>query len=77
MDFGAVGKGLLVMGVLLVLAGGGLWLLSKTGLPWGRLPGDIHIEGEQFSCFLPLATMIVVSVVLTLVLNILIRLINR
>lgn len=77
MDFGALGKGLLAIGVLLVLVGGGLWLLSRTGLPLGRLPGDIHIEGKQFSCFIPLATMILVSVVLTLLLNVLLRLINR
>lgn len=77
MDFGALGKGLLAIGVLLVLVGGGLWLLSRTGLPLGRLPGDIHIEGEQFSCFIPLATMILVSGVLTLLLNVLLRLINR
>lgn len=77
MDFGALGKGLLAIGVLLVLIGGGLWLLSRTGLPLGRLPGDIHIKGEQFSCFIPLATMILVSVVLTLLLNVLLRLINR
>lgn len=77
MDFGALGKGLLAIGVLLVLVGGGLWLLSRTGLPLGRLPGDIHIEGEQFSCFIPLATMILVSVVLTLLLNVLLRLINH
>ncbi len=77
MDFGALGKGLLAIGVLLVLVGGGLWLLSRTGLPLGRLPGDIHIEGEQFSCFFPIATMILVSGLLTLLLNVLLRLINR
>lgn len=77
MDFEAVGKGLLAIGLLLVLVGGCLWLLSKTGLPLGHLPGDIHIKGARFSCFFPLATMILVSVVLTLLLNLLLRLINR
>ena len=77
MDFSSLGKGLVVVGLLLVVLGGIVWLLGRTGLPLGRLPGDIRIEGEKLSCYVPIVTMIVLSVVLTIVLNIIVRLLNR
>jgi hypothetical protein len=77
MDLSSLGKGIAALGVVLVVVGGLLWLLGRTGLPLGRLPGDIRIEGENMSCYVPIATMIVLSVVLTLLLNIIIRLLNR
>jgi hypothetical protein len=77
MDFSSLGKGIIVLGILLVVLGGMVWLLGKTGLPLGRLPGDIRIEGEKLSCYVPIVTMIVLSVVLTIVLNIIVRLLNR
>jgi hypothetical protein len=47
-------------------------------LPWlGRLPGDIRIERKGFSCYVPLATSIILSVLLTAVLNIVLRLLER
>ncbi|MCS6997578.1 MAG: DUF2905 domain-containing protein [Casimicrobiaceae bacterium] len=57
---------LIILGVVLLLAGL-LWpWLSK--LPWGRLPGDIAIERENFRFYFPLGTSIVVSVLLSLLL---------
>ena len=56
---------LITLGVLLV-AVGILWpLLQKTGL--GRLPGDIVVQREGFQFYFPLATCIVVSVVLSFI----------
>jgi hypothetical protein len=77
MDFSSLGKGLVVLGLVLVVLGGLVWLLARTGLPLGRLPGDLRIEGEKLSCYVPIVTMIVLSVVLTIVLNLIIRLLNR
>ena len=77
MDLSSLGKIVFALGVMLVVIGGLVWLLGRTGLPLGRLPGDIRIEGEKFSCYAPIVTMIILSVVLTLVLNIVIRLLNR
>jgi hypothetical protein len=77
MDFSSLGKGIVILGLLLVVLGGIVWLLGKTGLPLGRLPGDIRIEGEKLSCYVPIVTMIILSVVLTIVLNIIVRLLNR
>lgn len=77
MDFSTMGKGIVVLGVILVVVGGLIWLLGRTGLPLGRLPGDLRIEGEQVSCYVPIVSMILLSIVLTVVLNIIVRLLGR
>jgi len=68
---------LMVGGVILFLFGGGVYLATKFGIPLGRLPGDIHIEGENGSFYFPVATSILVSVVLTIVLNVLMRFLRK
>jgi Protein of unknown function (DUF2905) len=64
-----VGKALVALGLLIALAGVVLMLVGRV--PWlGRLPGDIHIERGNFSFYFPLATSLLLSVVLTLLLSI-------
>ena len=77
MDPSALGKIIVALGLSLVVIGGLLWALGQADLPLGRLPGDIRIEGERGSCYAPIVTMIILSVALTIVLNIVIRLLNR
>jgi hypothetical protein len=66
-----IGRLVLVIGLVLVLVGG----LAAFGvrLPLGRLPGDIAIEGERGGIYIPLGSMIVISLVLTILFNILFR----
>ncbi len=59
---------LLGLGLVIVAAGLILLLLGKTNLPIGRLPGDILYRGKHTTFYFPLATSIVMSVVLSLVL---------
>ncbi|HNW28873.1 MAG TPA: DUF2905 domain-containing protein [Spirochaetota bacterium] len=65
-----MGKILIIIGTILVLAG--ILLLFKDSLPFlrhfGRLPGDITIERENFSFHFPIVTGIIISIVLSLVL---------
>jgi len=63
-----LGKTLVFIGGLIAAAGVVLMLLGKTNLPLGRLPGDILYRGKHTTFYFPLATSIVVSVVLSLVL---------
>lgn len=77
MDLSALGKWIVIAGLTLLLLGGVLWLLGRAGLPLGRLPGDLHIEREGLSCYVPIATMILLSLVLTVLLNLIVRLLNR
>ena len=66
-----LGRILLIAGVVLVVVGG----LAVLGvrLPFGRLPGDIAIEGERGGFYFPIVTMIVVSIVLTVLFNLFLR----
>jgi len=66
--------GVVLLAVGLAIALGGLLLIFAERIPWlGRLPGDIVIRRERFTLYVPLATMLIVSIVLTL----LFRLIGR
>jgi len=69
MDFAPItlGKILIAFGLLIVLAGVVLMLGGRV--PWiGRLPGDIHIQRGNFTFYFPLATSLLLSIVLTLIL---------
>ena len=63
-----LGRLLVVVGGLLVLAGVVVMLLGKSHLPLGRLPGDITYRGKNTVFYFPLGTSILLSVVLSLVL---------
>lgn len=75
----SLGRALLGLGILLAITGGVLLLFSR--LPFlsnlGHLPGDIRIEGQGFSCFIPLASMLLISVVLTILLNVILRILRH
>jgi len=59
---------LVVLGVALVVIGGVVMLLGRTGLPLGRLPGDIVYRGKNTAFYFPLASCVLISVVLSIVL---------
>jgi hypothetical protein len=65
-----IGRTLIALGILLVVAGGIVVLLGRTGVPFGlgRLPGDILIKRDGFTFYMPITTSIVVSVLLTAIL---------
>lgn len=66
--FGNIGRWLIGIGVALV--GLGLLLLLLGRVPWlGRLPGDIVIERPGLTIYIPLGTMLLISLVLTLLAN--------
>ena len=63
-----LGKLLIVLGAALLVAGVVLVAVGRTNLPLGRLPGDIVYRGKNTTFYFPLATSLLVSVVLSLVL---------
>ena len=67
------GKLLIFLGVLLVVAGAIVMLLSRANLPLGRLPGDIIYRGKNTRIYFPLATSLLLSVLLSIVLYVLSR----
>jgi Protein of unknown function (DUF2905) len=62
-----MGKIMVGLGVVLLLVGGAVLLLGRLGAPLGRLPGDIVYRGKNATFYFPLATCIVVSLVLSFV----------
>ena len=62
------GKLLIVLGAALLVAGIVLVVAARANLPLGRLPGDIVYRGKNTTFYFPLATSLLVSVVLSLVL---------
>jgi hypothetical protein len=63
-----IGKAILAAGILLMVIGAVLILAAKTGLPLGRLPGDIAYRGKHFSVYIPLGTSILLSILLAAIL---------
>ena len=63
-----LGRTLIFLGLLLAVVGGVILGLNRLHLPLGRLPGDLQWRGRGWSVSLPIATSIVLSVVLTLIL---------
>jgi hypothetical protein len=68
-----LGRMLVGLGLLLLVVGGLILLLGKTGLPLGRLPGDIAYRGKSVSFYFPLASSILISIVLSLIFYLLSR----
>jgi len=68
-ELGGLGKLLIGLGVVMIILGGIFLLLGNLSgkVPWiGRLPGDIYIERGNWSFYFPLATSIILSIILTL-----------
>ena len=69
-----MGRILVVLGVALVVIGGIVMLLGRTGVPLGRLPGDFLYRGKNTTFYFPLASSILISIVLSIVLYLIGRL---
>jgi len=78
-DIESIGRVLLIGGLAVAGVGGLMLLLSRVPVinQLFNLPGDVRIKGENFSCFVPIVSMIIISVVLTVVVNLLLRIFNR
>ena len=70
-ELGGLGKVLIAVGLGIVAMGVVFLLASRFGIP--RLPGDIVVERKNFFFYAPLGLMILVSVVLTILLNLFVR----
>ncbi len=68
-----IGRTLMLGGIILILIGGLVFLAARVGFPLGRLPGDIRIERGNGTFYFPLASSILISVLLTILLNLILR----
>jgi hypothetical protein len=65
------------LGLVFLAIGGIAYVLTRFGLPLGHLPGDIRIQGQNVTCLIPIVSMILISIVLTVVVNVVLRLLNK
>jgi hypothetical protein len=72
-----VARVLIIIGLIFLVVGGLLYLTGRLGMPLGRLPGDIRIVRGNTTIFFPLGTSILLSLILTILLNVIIRLWRR
>jgi hypothetical protein len=72
-----IARYIILAGIILIILGGVVYAAAKLNLPIGRLPGDIRIEGANGSFYFPLVTCIILSIVLTVVLNLIGRFWNN
>ena len=75
MQYDQLGKVLLIVGAVVLVVGLIFLLLGKT--PFGNFPGDINITNGNFTCIAPIVTMLLVSVILTVIVNIVLALFRR
>lgn len=73
----SIARYLMLGGLALFLIGGGVYLASKFGIPLGRLPGDIRIEGENGSFYFPVVSSILISILLTIILNVISKFLQK
>jgi len=67
------GKWIIIIGVCIVIAGILIYFFADKLQWFGRLPGDIRIEKENFKFYFPVTTMLVISLLITLIVNIIRR----
>lgn len=71
-----IGRWIVILGLAITIIGGGIWLIAKiTG--WEKFPGTIKWQSGNLTCLVPLLGSIILSILLTLVLNLLARWFNR
>lgn len=74
-DLQQIGRLIILGALVLALLGGVLWTFGRLGVGGkvGSLPGDIRFGGEGWSCFVPITTSILLSLLLTAILTVLAR----
>jgi hypothetical protein len=77
MDLLTMARIVAVFGVLLLIIAGILFLLDRWNIPFGNLPGDLKIQRGNFTCAVPLVSGLIISVLLTLVINLILYFINK
>ncbi len=76
-DLNSIARWLVIFGLVLAGVGGLIWLLARAGVPLGRLWGDLRFETGSITCLIPLASSILLSLVLTILLNLILRGLGR
>lgn len=77
MSLDPIARILMIAGISLFVIGGLIYLFSRLGINLFQLPGDIRLQSGNVTCLIPLVSSILLSIVLTLILNVMIRFLNK
>jgi hypothetical protein len=77
MSLEPIARLLMIAGILLFMIGGLVFLFSRLGINLFQLPGDIRFQSNNLTCIIPLVSSILLSIVLTVILNLAIRFLNK
>ncbi len=67
----------MILGIALFVTGGLIFLFSRLGINLFQLPGDIRLQSGNITCLVPLVSSILLSIVLAVILNLVIRSLNK
>ncbi len=70
MDLMPLARVMAVFGIVLLVVAGILYFMGRLDIPLGSLPGDLKFKRGNFTCAVPLVSSLIISVVLTLILNV-------
>jgi hypothetical protein len=73
----SIARFLMLAGVGLFVSGGLVYVLGRMGINLFNLPGDIRLQGQNVTCLIPVASMIVLSILLSVILNLVLRFLNK
>lgn len=77
MSLEPIARILMIAGGILLVVGGLIYIFSRLGIKLFQLPGDIRLQSGNVTCLIPLASSILLSILLTLILNVIVRSINK
>ena len=77
MDLVNLARILAVFGIVVLVSAGILYLISYFDIPLGNLPGDLIFKRDNFTCVVPLISSLIVSVVLTLLINLILSIFRK
>jgi hypothetical protein len=77
MSLEPIARLLMIAGISLFLIGGLIFLFSRLGINLFQLPGDIRLQSGNVTCLVPIVSTILLSILLTLILNVVIRFLNK
>jgi biotin transporter BioY len=73
MDFIQIARMIFILGMVLIILAGAIYLSTKLGISLGNLPGDFRIKNSEMTCVFALGTSIFLSIILTIMVNLLAR----
>ena len=77
MDLMQIARLISVIALILLVVAGVVYLAAKTGIPLGKLPGDFVIQRGNFTCLVPLMSTGLISLIITIIINLVIILLKK